>query len=107
MLGVKSRAVLECLRKNGRKNRLDIEMMLSMGQLTRTLTRLVGLQYIYLSSNGAQGSSLYSITRQGCIALGESFELPTPQQVKFCNATTTGNYIPGIHNTSRIGVART
>jgi hypothetical protein len=105
-MGTKSRAILECLRKNGRKNRLDLEMLLSIGPLSAALSRLSLLAYVVKASPSGVDSGIYDITRQGRQALGEALDLPEPKTVRFCNASTTGPYIPSIHNTSRIGVAR-
>ena len=60
-MGTKSRAVLECLSKNPRLNRLDLEMKLSMGQLGPVNNRLFGLGYI--KQAGIPGR--YEITNSG------------------------------------------
>jgi hypothetical protein len=106
-MGTKSRAILECLRQNGRKNRLDLEMLLNMGPLSKALDRLRHVAYISMTSHGGKGVGIYDITRQGRQALGEALDLPEPKTTRFCNASMTGLYDPAIHNTSRIGVART
>jgi hypothetical protein len=104
-MGTKSRAILECLRKNGRKNRLDLEMLLNMGPLGPALSRLGGMSYVIRGMHGS-ATGCYEITRQGRAALGEALELTPPQEIRVCNATMSGRYIPEIHNTARIGVAR-
>ena len=106
-MGTKSRAILECLRQNGRKNRLDLEMLLNMGPLSKTLDRLRHVAYISMTTHGGNGVGIYDITRQGRQSLGESLNLPEPKTIKFCNASMTGLYVPAIHNNSRIGIART
>jgi DNA-binding PadR family transcriptional regulator len=104
-MGVKTRAILECLRKNGRKNRLDLEMMLNIGQLRQSLNRLCSTQYVNKCTHGS-ATGCYEITRLGRIALGESIEIPRPKEIRICAATTSGHYTPAIHSISRIGLAR-
>ena len=99
-MGTKSRAILECLRKNGRKNRLDLEMLLNMGPLGPALSRLHGASYVIRGSHGS-ATGCYEITRQGRAALGETLALPEPTAIRICAATSTGNYIPGLHNISQ------
>ena len=99
-MGTKSRAILECLRKNGRKNRLDLEMLLNMGPLGPALSRLHGTSYVIRGSHGS-ATGCYEITRQGRAALGESLALPDPTAMRICAATSTGHYIPGLHNISQ------
>jgi hypothetical protein len=105
-MGTKSRAILECLRQNGGKNRFDLEILLNMGPLIKALDRLRQVAYICRTAHGGKNVGIYDITRQGRQALGESLELPAPREIRFCNASMTGIYVPAIHNTSRIGVAR-
>ena len=45
-LGQKARAVLECLRKNGKLNRLDLEMKLNIGPLSKTINGMYAMHYI-------------------------------------------------------------
>lgn len=103
-MGTKSRAILELLRKGRPRNRLDIEMMLVM-TCGPTISRLVGLAYIRKCTHGS-ATGCYEITGNGRIALGESLSLPTPDYAPITGATMHDPYIPSIHNTSRIGVAR-
>jgi hypothetical protein len=107
-MGTKSRAVLECLRKNGRKNRLDLEMLLNMGPLGPTLNRLGGMSYIIRGTHGSS-TGCYEITRQGRGALGESLTLTEPSAIRICAATVPkGHYYnPAVDSVSRIGRART
>lgn len=102
-MGQKSRAVLEVLRKNGRMNCLDIEMKLGVAQLARTIHNMYGLGYIK-TPVGIPG--MYEITNAGREALGEALALKTPTYAPHCTATMKAPYIPAVHNTSRIGVAR-
>jgi len=95
-MGTKSRAVLECLRKNGRKNRLDLEMLLSMA-LGPTLNRLGGLNYITKCMHGS-ATGCYEITRFGRAAIGESMALNVPSYAPITGATMTKPYVPGLHN---------
>lgn len=103
-LGTKSRAILELLRKGKPTNKLDIEMKLGYA-VTETLHRLVGLAYIKKSTYGS-GNGCYEITSNGRMALGEVLASPPPAYAPIINATMHDPYIPAIHNTSRIGVAR-
>ena len=104
-MGTKSRAILECLRKNGRKNRLDLEMLLNMGPLGPTLNRLSGMSYVTKGMHGS-ATGCYEISRQGRLALGESLAMAEPTDIRICAATSHGNYVPSIHSVSRIGLAR-
>jgi hypothetical protein len=99
-MGTKSRAILECLRKHGRKNRLDLEMILSIGPFGPAVSRLKGFGYIAKVSHGS-AMGCYEITRQGRVALGEALALPEPTAIRICAATTSGHYIPGLHNISQ------
>jgi carbon monoxide dehydrogenase subunit G len=45
-LGQKAKAVLECLRKNGKLNRLDLEMKLNIGPLSKTINGMYAMHYI-------------------------------------------------------------
>lgn len=103
-MGPKSRAILELLRKGKPRNRLDIDMIIG-ADCGGTISRLVGLAYIKKSTYGS-GNGCYEITGNGRIALGEVLASPPPAYAPIINATTKGNYIPEIHNISRIGVAR-
>jgi len=102
-MGTKSRAVLECLRKNGRLNRLDLEMKLAMSQLGPVINRMYGLGYIKQFS-GQIG--LYELTRAGREALGESLTLETPTKTRICNGTSREIYNPATDLLPRYGVAR-
>ena len=102
-MGVKSKAVLECLRKNGKLNGLDLEMKLNMGKLSNVTGRLFGLGYV---KNFAGQKGLYEITKAGREALGESISLETPAYTKICNGTSTEVYNPAVHLSQRYGVAR-
>ncbi len=106
-MGTKSRAILECLRKNGRKNRLDLEMLLNMGPLGPALNRLGTMHYVIRGMHGS-ATGCYEITRQGRIALGESLALPEPSAIRICAATVPKDhyYNPAVHSVSRIGLAR-
>jgi hypothetical protein len=99
-MGTKSRAILECLRKHGRKNRLDLEMLLNMGPLGPALSRLKGMSYVAKVAYGSATGCL-EITRQGRAALGEALALPEPTAIRICATTTTGHYVPGLHNISQ------
>ena len=103
-MGTKSRSILELLRKGRPINKLDIEMKLGYS-VTETLRRLVGMSYIKKSTYGS-GSGCYEITGHGRMSLGEVLASPAPAYAPIINATMTEPYIPSIHNTSRIGVAR-
>lgn len=95
-MGIKAKGVLECLRKNGRKNKLDLEMMLGM-QLGPTLTRMENLAYITKCRHGS-ATGCYEITNNGRIALGESITLSVPSYAPISNATMREPYVPGVHN---------
>ena len=101
-MGTKSRAVLECLSKNPRLNRLDLEMKLSMGQIGPVNNRLFGLGYI--KQSGLHGR--YEITNSGREALGEALEIKAPSITKICNGTSREIYNPSVHLLARVGVAR-
>lgn len=101
-MGTKSRAVLECLSKNPRLNRLDLEMKLGMGQLGPVNNRLFGLGYI--KQSGMPGR--YEITKAGREALGEALEIKAPLITRICNGTSREIYNPSIHLLARVGVAR-
>ena len=101
-MGTKSRAVLECLRKNPRSNRLDLEMKLSMGQLGPVNNRLLGLGYI--KQSGMPGR--YEITNAGREALGDALEVKAPSITRICNGTIREIYNPSVHLSARAGVAR-
>ena len=103
VMGTKSRAVLECLRKNGKLNRLDLEMKLGMSQLGPVVNRLYGLAYIKTPSGIA---GMYEITRANREALGESLTIEAPTITRICNGTSREIYNPAIHLTTRYGVAR-
>ena len=102
-MGTKSRAVLECLRKNPRSNRLDLEMKLGMGQLGPVNNRLFGLGYIK-QAHGLPGR--YEITNAGREALGEALEVKAPSITRICNGTSREVYNPSVHLSARVGVAR-
>ena len=95
-MGIKAKGLLECLRKNGRKNKLDLEMMLSM-QLTSTLNRMERMSYITKCRHGS-ATGCYEITNNGRIALGESITLSVPSYAPISNATMSDPYLPGVHN---------
>jgi hypothetical protein len=99
-LGVKAKAVLNCLRKNGRTNRLDLERIIGSGQLSGTIQKLNSYSYIARTKTDFD-SGCYVITNLGRVALGESLEIPAPREMRVCNATSIGNYMPGIHNISQ------
>ena len=98
-MGTKSRAILELLRKGKPTNRLDIEMMLGY-PVAETISRLIQLTFIRKSTWGS-GNGCYEITNIGRQALGESLALPDPTAMRICAATSTGHYIPGLHNISQ------
>ena len=102
-MGAKSRAVLECLRKNGKLNRLDLEMKLAIGQLSITINRMYGLGYLK-TPLGIPG--MYEITNAGRVALGESLEVASPIVTRICNGSSRELYIPGVHSVARVGIAR-
>lgn len=102
-MGSKSRGVLECLRKNGKLNRLDLEMKLNMGPLAPVINRMYGMAYIK-TPLGIPG--MYEITRAGRVALGESLEIEAPKEMRICGGTSREIYNPAIHLISRVGVAR-
>lgn len=102
-MGTKSRAILECLRKNGKLNRLDLEMKLSIPMLASTINRMYGLGYIK-TPLGIAG--VYEITRAGRLALGESLTLDTPKITRICNGSSRELYVPSVHLSPRSGVAR-
>jgi len=102
-MGTKSRAILECLRKNTRLNRLDLEMKLGMSQLGNTINRLYGLGYI--KQFGGQ-IGVYELTKAGRVALGEALTIEAPSIIRICNATSREIYNPSVHLISRVGVAR-
>lgn len=104
-LGTKSRGVLECLRKHGRKNRLDLEMMLNLGNLTQTMTRMCEMGYIKRCNLGTH-VGMFEITKLGRVALGESLEIEAPKEMRICGGTIREVYNPAIHLVSRVGVAR-
>lgn len=102
-MGTKSRGVLECLRKNGKLNRLDLEMKLNTGNLGPVINRLYGLVYIK-TPLGIPG--MYEITKAGRAALGESLTLDTPTSTRICNGTSREIYNPKTDLAPRYGVAR-
>jgi len=106
-MGTKSRAVLECLRKNGRKNRLDLEMLLNMGPLGPTLNKLC-MKYCIARGTHGSANGLYEITKLGRASLGESLTLAEPTAIRICAATVPkGHYYnPAIHGVARSGIAR-
>ena len=104
-MGPKSKGVLECLRKHGRKNRLDLEMMLNLGNLTQTMTRMCEMGYIKRCNLGTH-VGMFEITKLGRVALGESLEIEAPREMRICGGTSREIYNPAIHLVSRIGVAR-
>jgi hypothetical protein len=103
-MGTKSRAILELLRKGKPRNALDIDMILGMA-CGGAISRLVRMAYIRKSTYGS-ATGCYEITTNGRIALGESLSLAPPAYAPITGATMRDPYIPAIHNTSRIGVAR-
>lgn len=103
MMGTKSRGVLECLRKNGKLNRLDLEMKLNTGNLGTVINRMFGLGYVK-TPFGIPG--MYEITRAGRAALGESLTIDAPEITRICNGTSREIYNPSIHLLPRSGVAR-
>ena len=96
-LGVKSKAVLKYLRNNGRTNRLDLERVLSTGPLVGTIQRLNSYGFITRTKTDV-ASGCYLITNLGRAALGEPLVLPPPRELRICNASSHGNYMPGVHN---------
>lgn len=102
-MGTKSRAILECLRKNGKLNRLDLEMKLNIGQLNTAIKRMYGLGYV---KNPTGIAGMYEITQAGRIALGESLAINSPVIDRICNGTMTSVYNPLKDGISRIGLAR-
>jgi hypothetical protein len=102
-MGTKSRAILECLRKNGKLNRLDLEMKLNIGPLNTTINRMYGLGYI---KNPIGIAGMYEITQAGRIALGESLSINSSGINRICNGTMKGIYNPLTDGVSRIGLAR-
>ena len=102
-MGTKSRAILECLRKNGKLNCLDLEMKLNIGNLRITINRMYGLGYI---KNPTGISGMYEITKAGRIALGESLSVPSSGIERICNGTMKGIYNPLTDGVSRVGLAR-
>jgi hypothetical protein len=103
-MGAKSKGVLECLRKNGRLNRLDLEMKLNIGQLHSTVTRLCDMGAIKRCIGNSVGQ--YEITRHGRVCLGEALEITEPKATRYCNGTMTSVYNPAKDGISRIGLAR-
>jgi DNA-binding PadR family transcriptional regulator len=97
-LGVKSKAVLNYLRTNGRTNRLDLELSISSGPLEGTIQKLRSYGFITRTKTDVD-SGCYLITRLGRAVLGEALAIPAPREPRICNASTTGNYLPGVHNT--------
>lgn len=104
-LGPKGKSILNVLRHKGRKNLLDLEMMVGP-QLSETLRRMVRMGFISKCTHGS-ATGCYEITKHGRAALGEAMSLAQPEVTIICNATVpSGNYYdPAIHNTSRIGLA--
>jgi hypothetical protein len=102
-MGTKSRAILECLRKNGKLNRLDLEMKLSIGPLKMTINRLYGLGYI---KNPVGISGMYEVTKAGRTALGEDLAIKTTGAERICNGTMKSIYNPLVDGVSRVGLAR-
>lgn len=103
-MGPNSRAILELLRKGKPRNRLDIDMIIG-ADCGGTISRLVRMAYIRKSTYGS-ATGCYEITTNGRAALGESLSLTPPAYAPITGATMRETYIPSIHNTSRIGVAR-
>lgn len=104
-MGPKSKGVLECLRKHGRKNRLDLEMLLNIGTLTQTITRMADMGYIKRCGAGSH-VGMFEITKLGRVALGESLEIEAPKEMRICGGTSREIYNPAVHLVSRVGVAR-
>ena len=102
-MGSKSKAILECLRKNGKLNRLDLEMKLNIPMLSNTISRMYGLGYI---KNPPGIAGIYEITKSGRIALGESLSVPSSEIERICNGTMKGIYNPLTDGVSRVGLAR-
>lgn len=102
-LGTKAKAVLECLRKNGKLNRLDLERLINLGPLAITISGMYGIFYIkqYAGQRG-----IYEITKLGRQALGEALTTTEPAQMRVCNGSMTERYVPDIHLHQRLGVAR-
>ena len=103
-MGAKSKGVLECLRKNGRLNRLDLEMKLNIGQLHSTVTRLCDMGAIKRCIGNSVGQ--YEITQYGRLCLGEALEIFKPRTTRHCNGTMTSVYNPLTDGISRVGLAR-
>ena len=99
-LGQKAKAVLECLRKHGPLNRLDLERILSIAPLFTPINGMLGRGYIL------NGTGKYTITRAGRVALGEALELAAPKSFRYCNGTMTSVYDPATDRVSRIGLAQ-
>jgi hypothetical protein len=102
-LGQKAKAVLECLRKNGKLNRLDLEMKLNIGPLSKTINGMYAMHYIKQFS-GQVG--IYEITKMGRVALGEELALNDVVSTRICNGSMREVYVPDLHLTQRHGVAR-
>lgn len=102
-LGQKARAVLECLRKNGKLNRLDLEMKLAIGPLSKTINAMYGMHYIKQFS-GQVG--IYEITKLGRMALGENLVMSECISTRVCNGSMREVYNPDTHLPQRYGVAR-
>jgi hypothetical protein len=100
-LGQKAKAVLECLRKHGPLNRLDLERILAIAPLSVPINGMNAVGYIV---SGAGGK--YTITRAGRVALGEALEITAPKSYRYCNGTMTSVYNPARDGVSRIGLAR-
>jgi hypothetical protein len=99
-LGQKAKAVLECLRKHGPLNRLDLERILAIAPLFTPINGMLGRGYIL------NGAGKYTITRAGRVALGEALEITAPKSFRYCNGTMTSVYNPATDGVSRIGLAR-
>ena len=97
-LGVKSKAVLNYLRNNGRTNRLDLERAISAGPLVGTIQKLNSYGFITRTKTDV-ASGCYLITNLGRAALGEALEIPAPRELRICNASSRDIYMPGVHNT--------
>jgi hypothetical protein len=103
-LGQKARAVLECLLKNGKLNRLDLEMKLNIGPLAKTINGMYGMHYI--KQFGGQ-AGMYEISKMGRVALGENLALNEEVvSTRICNVSMREVYVPNVHLTQRYGVAR-
>jgi len=102
-LGQKAKAVLECLRKNGKLNRLDLEMKLNIGPLAKTINGMYAMHYI--KQFGGQ-AGMYEITKMGRVALGENLALNEVVSTRICNGSMREVYVPNVHLTQRYGVAR-